>query len=127
MQQTKPFLMTTDRYTKAVLSIIAVCLTIIILKDITIIPEAKASNLKATNIVNPINYGLVPLNSDGSITVKISNSQVLDVNIKNIDTYDELRVDVYSISTTDELDVNLDEVGGGWVSNGGPIKVKMEQ
>ena len=73
---------------------------------------------------NSTNYGLVPLNPDGSITVKLSAAQPLDVNIKNIDTYDELRVDVYSISTSDELDVNLDEVGGGWISNGGPIKVK---
>jgi hypothetical protein len=119
--------MTTDRYTKGVLSIIAVCLTIIIIKDISIIPQAKANSLNINKSIKTLDYGLVPLNPDGSITVKLSNSQALDVNIKNIDTYDELRVDVYSVSTTDELDVNLDEVGGGWISNGGPIKVKMEQ
>jgi len=31
-----------------------------------------------------------------------------------------------NIDTTDELDVNIDEIGGGWVTNGGPIKVKAE-
>jgi len=51
----------------------------------------------------------------------------MDVNIKDIDTYDELRVDVRGINTSDELDINLDEIGGGWLSNGGPIPVKIEQ
>jgi hypothetical protein len=31
-----------------------------------------------------------------------------------------------NIDTTDELDVNIDEIGGGKVTNGGPIKVKVE-
>jgi len=31
-----------------------------------------------------------------------------------------------SIDTSDELDVNLDEIGGAWVTNGRPIKLKIE-
>ena len=119
--------MKTDRYTKGILSIIAVCLIFIATKDIDIIPQAQASTPIISDTPSITNYGLVPINSDGSITVTLAPSQLLDVSIKNIDTYDELRVDLYSVSTSDELDVNLDEIGGGWISNGGPIKVRMEQ
>ena len=59
--------MKTDRYTQGVLTIIAICLTLIILKDITIIPQAKASNHNTPITTNSTNYGLVPLNPDGSI------------------------------------------------------------
>ena len=118
--------MKTDLYTKSILTVIAVALSIIVLKDIDIIPKAHASSNTNTAISNS-NYGLVPVNEDGSITVSFSPTEQLDVNIKNIDTYDEIRVDLYGISTTDELDVNLDEIGGGWISNGGPIPVKIKQ
>jgi hypothetical protein len=33
------------------------------------------------------NYGLVPINEDGSITVKLSSSSVIDVNIKKVDQF----------------------------------------
>ena len=35
-------------------------------------------------------------------------------------------VNISNISTTDELDVNIDEIGGGYVSHGGPIKVDVD-
>lgn len=111
--------MKTDKYTKSVLTIIAVCLTILTLQSIDIIPKAYASeespNLKtepSTSIGN--NYAIVPLNSDGSI----------DVNVKSISS--EMDVNITGISTKDELDVNIDEVGGGYVSHGGPISVEVE-
>lgn len=118
--------MKTDRYTKTVLTIIAVCLCIVVLKDIALFPKAHAGD-PVTATPFSTNYGLVPLNEDGSITVKLSNTEQLDVNIKNIDTYDELRVDLRNINTDDELDINIDEIGGGWINNGGPIKVKIQQ
>jgi len=73
------------------LGIIAINLTLITLIQLSIWPStANATDLNA-------NYGLVPLNEDGSINVRLSASDVIDVNI--------------------------DEVGGGYVSYG---KLKVE-
>ncbi len=118
--------MKTDLYTKCILTVIAIALSFIVFKDIDIIPKAHASSNTNTAIPTS-NYGLVPVNEDGSITVRLSTTEQLDVNIKNIDTYDELRINLYGISTSDELDVNLDEIGGGWINNGGPVPVKIKQ
>ncbi|WP_024770633.1 hypothetical protein [Aquimarina macrocephali] len=112
--------MKTDTYTKSIITIIAICLVIIVIRDIDIIPKAYANN------VPPTNYGLLPINDDGSITVRLSNTDEIDVNIKNIDTYDKLKIDLSTISTQDELDINIDEIGGSYVSSGGPIKVKLQ-
>lgn len=111
--------MKTDMYTKFITTIIAICLVIIVIRDTDIIQKANANNILDRN------YTILPINNDGSITVKLSSTDVLDVNIKNIDTYDKLKVDVTSISTKDELDINIDEIGGSYVSSGGPIKVKI--
>jgi len=73
------------------LGIIAINLTLITLIQLSIWPStANATDLNA-------NYGLVPLNEDGSINVRLSASDVIDVNI--------------------------DEIGGGYVSYG---KLKVE-
>ena len=117
--------MKTDMYTKAVLTIIALCLSVIVIKDLEIIPKAHAADNAITSV--PINYAAIPINEDGSINVRFANTETLDVNIREIDTYDELRVDLRNINTSDELDVNLDEIGGGWLSNGAPILVRVEQ
>ena len=50
----------------------------------------------------------------------------MNVNVKSIDSYDEMKVNIKSIDTSDEIDVNIDEVGGSYVSSGGPIKVKID-
>ncbi|MDY8136540.1 hypothetical protein [Aquimarina sp. 2201CG5-10] len=113
--------MKTDTFSKTILTIIAACLVIIVLRDINMIPKAHASTSSTS-----IGYGLVPVNEDGSITVRLSNYDVIDVNIKDIDTYDKLKVDLNSISTNEELDINIDEVGGSYLSSGGPIKVKVQ-
>lgn len=119
--------MKTDRYTKVILTIIAVCLTLNIVKDLDIIPSAYAAS---TTIENPeVEYHLVPVTPNQVMDVRIvdiNTSDELNVNIKSVDTYDEFKVNLKSIDTTDELDVNIDEVGGSWVSSGGPIKVKVE-
>ncbi|AXT61021.1 hypothetical protein D1816_11910 [Aquimarina sp. AD10] len=112
--------MKSDSYTKLILTVIALCLVIIVVRDIDIIPKAHANEVSNTK------YGALPINEDGSITVRLSNSDQIDVNIKNIDTYDKLRVDLNDISTQDELDINIDEIGGRFVSNGGPIKVTLQ-
>ncbi|WP_103867405.1 hypothetical protein [Aquimarina sp. I32.4] len=112
--------MKTDTYTKFVISVIAIYLVIIVIRDTDIIPKAHANSTPTTN------YGIIPINDDGSITVKLSKSDEIDVNLKNIDTYDKLKVDLSTISTDQELNINIDEVGGSYVSGGGPIKVKLQ-
>ncbi|MDH5397353.1 MAG: hypothetical protein OEX02_04360 [Cyclobacteriaceae bacterium] len=127
--------MKTDQYTKTLLTIIAICLVVLTLSQLDIFPRAYADE----KVENEVVYGLVPLNADGSITVRINpmdrmdvtivgirTSDEMDVNISGIDTSDDLDVNISGIDTSDELDVNLDEVGGSFVSSGGPLKVKLD-
>jgi len=81
--------MKTDLYTKIVLSIIAICLAINILKDFDFIPKASAKDLSkdAENLSLNKNYGLIPVNKDGSIDVNIKSSSTMDVNIESCDAY----------------------------------------
>jgi hypothetical protein len=103
--------MKTDFYTKAVLTVIAACLSIIVLKQVDIIPNAHAESTK-NELNSNVNYGLVPLNADGSIDVNIkSNSSTMDVNIVDI-------------NTREELEVNIEEVGGYSTYGTVPVKVK---
>jgi hypothetical protein len=37
-----------------------------------------------------------------------------------------LDVNISRISTFDELDVNIEEIGGGFLSRGGPIPVEIK-
>ncbi|WP_288096026.1 hypothetical protein [Hydrotalea sp.] len=82
--------MKTDLYTKSLLTVIASCLTILTLKEIEIIPKANAA---ATNNINTpkSNYGLVPINQDGSINVKLNSDQVIDVKLVGVDESPYLR------------------------------------
>ena len=50
----------------------------LVLKDANIVSKVNANS---TQPANSLNYGLVPLNEDGSITVKLSPDEILDVNI----------------------------------------------
>lgn len=115
--------MKTDKYTKVVLTVIAICLINLSLGGISLFPEAQASPVNTPDLT----YGLVPLNEDGSITVRLNALDEIDVNIKNISTSDELHVDISEISTNDELDINIDEVGGSFIGMGGPIEVKIKK
>jgi hypothetical protein len=120
--------MKADLYTKAILTIIAVCLTINLIKEFELIPAAYASN-NNPEVETSTKYRLVPINEFDTMDVRIVDINTYDelnVNLKSVDTYDEVKVNIKSIDTSDELDVNIDEIGGGWVSNGGPIRVKTE-
>jgi hypothetical protein len=77
-----------DMYTKAVLTIIAIALSLHLLKEFDIIPKAYAGPI-ANSTKN--NYGLVPINPDGSINVKINSDQVVDVRLRGIDEAPALR------------------------------------
>jgi hypothetical protein len=86
--------MKTDLYTKSVLTVIAGCLAVIALKEVDIIPTAKAA---ATGFNNS-RYGLVPLNSDGTIDVNIkSSTSNVKVSIEDINTYDKLPVNIEEV------------------------------
>ncbi|AFL81639.1 hypothetical protein Aeqsu_2179 [Aequorivita sublithincola DSM 14238] len=109
--------MKTDNYTKTILTIIAICLTINVVKDFDVFPSAYASEKVETKPINEVmDVRLVDINT----------SDELNVNLKSVDTYDEVKVNLKKIETSDKLDVNLEEIGGGWVSNGGPIPVKVQ-
>ncbi len=106
--------MKADKFTKIVLTVIAVNLTVLTFQKLDIIHKAYAKGpSKSLDLIPNSNYGLVPVNSDGTISVKLIASNELDVNIVGVDT-------------NDELDVNVDEIGGGYVSRGGPISVEFE-
>ena len=119
-----------DAYTKIILTVIALNLCYLSFNSSLNTNQdnnvAEAGLFSFNNEKSKENYALVPLNDDGSINVKISNTDDIDVNIRNIDTYDKMRVSIEDINTSDELDVNIDEIGGGWISSGGPIKVKID-
>jgi len=121
--------MKTGLYTKTILTVIAICLSVIILKDIQVIPSAYASDEKVSNSENNnTEYRLVPISNMETLDVRIVDINTYDelnVNVKSIDSYDEMKVNINSIDTQDELDINIDEIGGNWVSNGGPIPVKI--
>lgn len=106
--------MKVDKFTKLVLTVIAVNLSILTVKNLDLIPKVQAHEPSPhLNLAPETNYGLVPLNDDGTINVRLSTADELDVNIVGIKTYDV-------------MDVNIDEVGGGFVSYGGPIAVEID-
>ncbi|MGJ8667224.1 MAG: hypothetical protein ACSHW7_12715 [Patiriisocius sp.] len=114
--------MKTDTYTKSILTIIAICLTINVVKDLEVFPSAYAGNPTLISESNATTkYQLVPISEANTIDVRIVDINTYDelnVNLKSVDTYDEVKVNIKSIETSDELDVNIDEVGGRYVSDG---------
>ncbi|GEQ85899.1 hypothetical protein ULMS_14070 [Patiriisocius marinistellae] len=114
--------MKSDTYTKTILTIIAICLTINAVRDFKIIPSAYAGN-KTTflNENTSTKYQLVPISETNTIDVRIVDINTYDelnINLKSVNTYDEVKVNIKSIDTQDELDVNIDEVGGRFISEG---------
>ena len=117
--------MKTDTYTKTILTVIAICLTINVAKDLDIIPSAYANNSEKISKI-PDGHVIVPVNQVMDVRlVNINTSDKLNVNLKGIDTYNELKVNLNKIETKDLLNVNLHSLGGSWVSNGGPLPVKV--
>lgn len=82
--------MTTDKYTKTVLTVIAACLTVLTLQSVDIIPKTYAGEGKT--VINSVdtnkNYGLVPLNEDGSINVNVRSAEELKVDLVKVDGYE---------------------------------------
>lgn len=106
--------MKVDTFTKIVLTVIAINLSILTLKNIDLIPKAYANEPSSNlNAIPSSSYGLVPINEDGSISVRLNS-------------FDEIDVNLVGIETKDELHVNISEVGGKWISFGGSIPVQID-
>jgi len=95
-----------DKLTKILLAVIAINLTIMTVDNLELVPRAYADT---SDDLNP-NYGLVPINEDGSINVKFID--VVDVEIVGIATHDNLDVNVEGWNTRD-LNVNVNEWSAG--------------
>lgn len=123
----KSSLMKTDLYTKIILTVIAVCLSLQVAKEFDVISTAYASSDPALPATTS-KYKLIEVDENNVIDVRlvdVNTYDELNVNLKSVDTYDEVKVNLKSIDTSDELDINIDEIGGNWISSGGPLPVKI--
>lgn len=94
------------RYLNGVLTVIAICLTLITFAVTGIIPSANAKE--------PGKTIAIPVNSDGSINVKIAKGETIDVNI------DEIGGTSQSGST---IDINVEDIRGGSVYGNVPVSI----
>jgi len=91
--------MPTDKYTKAVLTVIALCLITIVIRDLPLMPTVRANDPAMNHDLN-VAYGIVPLNEDGSINVRMDQSQVVDVRLRGIDEASSLRWEAINVRVT---------------------------
>jgi len=96
------------KYLHGVLTVIAICLILITFTVTGIIPTANARE------INPYTIN-VPVDSDGSITVKLSKGETIDVNIDEIGGYNQ---------NGKTIDMNIEEVGGYSTFGKLPVTVK---
>ena len=108
--------MKTDTFTKIVLTVIAVNLSILTVKNLDIIPKANANEPVTETVTcsEPLITELVPLNEDGTISVKLS-------------AQDDIEVKIVGINTSDELAVNIDEIDGSSVHYSTPLPVVIKE
>lgn len=119
--------MKSDRYTRFILTIIAVCLSLNLALQFGLIAPAHAAAVTTDgSTVTELEKTIPATNTIDVRIVDINTYDELNVNIKSIDSYEEMKVNIKSIDTQDELDVNLDEIGGQWISSGGPLPVKLD-
>ncbi|PQB05989.1 hypothetical protein [Aureitalea marina] len=119
--------MKTDRYTRFILTIIAICLSINLTLQLGLIEPAFAATPDSYIPDVPALEKTIPATNTIDVRiVDINTYDELNVNIKSIDSYEEMKVNIKSIDTQDELDVNLDEIGGQWISSGDPLPVKLD-
>jgi len=67
--------MKNQKLTNTLLGVIAINLTFLTLLQLNLFPTAYANSTSPVNA----NYGLVPLNPDGSISVKLSEQQIKEI------------------------------------------------
>ncbi len=115
--------MKTDLYTKTVLTVIALALVALVVKNGTIVNEAMADK------TNFNRFASIPINPDGSINVKMMSD--MDVNIKSIggsSVYGAIPMNLKEIGGSSfygSIPINLKEYGGSAVSsNGLPVNIE---
>ena len=85
--------MKNDWYLKTVLTVIAIALTVLVLQNANLISTAQANGIP--QVTAP-----------------------MDVRVVDWDANSEVKVDISKCSSRDKINVNVDEVGGWYVSNG---------
>ena len=68
-----------DSTIKILLGIIAINLSIISISQLDLIPKSYANTQQTT--IKAQEFGIVPINEDGTISVRLENSEVMDVNV----------------------------------------------
>jgi hypothetical protein len=112
--------MKTDTYTKTMLTIIAAALMVIAFNQFPFANNSEAHS-KSFNT-----YNTLPVNSDGSVNVKIMSD--MDVNIKSLggsSIYGALPVNVKEMnlnSVSGTLPVNIKSLNGSGLYNYLPVK-----
>src|SRR5437588_10866134 len=115
--------MKTDLYTKVVLTLIAGALTIIAFQNAEFFPKANASRINS-------GFMSVPLNPDGSINVKFT--ETMKVNIAEVGgnyingtlPINMKEISGSSISGSYGLPVNIQALSGSSIYDGLPVKIK---
>lgn len=114
-----PLKYTLDKYTKIILSVIAVCLTVLTFNTIF-----KPNILQADNSVQDVNIKSINGNSIWGDEIPIN---VKKINSKS--TYDNIPIDIQSINGRsvwgDQLPIDLKSINGSSIFGGEvPVKVK---
>lgn len=112
--------MKVDRITKVLLGVIAINLSVMTIKEISIVPQVFAGGTEGSiDFTSMSNYGVVPLNEDGSISVSLANTDKIDVRI-----VDEVKVNLSRVSSSDALEIDLSEIGGSHIYSFLPVEIK---
>jgi hypothetical protein len=91
--------MKTDTYTKIILTVIAVNLSVITFKPL-ISPSVANAAVSDKQPISAQPYGLVPVNKDGSINVKLNSDEPLSVKLVSIDHLLYLDWDAINVKTS---------------------------
>lgn len=106
--------MKTDFYTKAVLTVIAVCLVVIVLRDLDIVPKANAL---------PAVYAApAPSNVMDVRIVDVSRSAAMSVNVESVRTDETFKVKLTGVDSYTTLPVSIEKLGS--FLNPLPVEVK---
>jgi hypothetical protein len=77
--------MKSNIYLKVVLTVIAANLTLLTAKELNLLPTANAATASTKQGKPGTNYGFIPVNDDGTINVKVTNKDPIDVQLRGID------------------------------------------